>query len=458
MAHPVPDRPAASASSYPAAEESYSAPSIASDPLSEEQKRRIYKFVQSYLISDRDTEVSTYRGQQTVKAPLIPMCTDEANSKTYDSFDPEALERTRAAVDDYHVSKGDGKTFEIFRRILKDPRLAAEELGIDATTDPQVFATQMFMKIVIRNTNSHTDFDELLAKYRNKMGSERGGGGRVPQAISGKNLLLMQNDPVEKLDPRAAPTSLSIVLSHVYFQDQKSFNMSTQIWGVHSRDFARASLKMALTSLYEKEETRHVIDALAALMTREKGNIFFGGVEVEKLMAPYSSGIGIFGQATNNHSIIMAPFLDITTTDLRPESMGTFIHESLHMLFNRILNNTSSPVATGSEEERQLDHALDQDRAHRVGITRGELSEQEDKVYNRMVSGLEKNTDYFSPEFRSWNPRHAHLMRVESIVVIMEQVAQGVSVEAIQRVAPNLCAFYLAYCKPMLEDYARAAV
>ena len=446
-------------------ENSYSSPSIPGDPLSLDQKEKIYAFVQSYLLSDVETEVDHYGWRRIVKQPLVGLGDDAAVAKTYDTFDPIGLERSQLAVDGYDRSKADGKTFDAFRKVFKDPRLGSADLGIDGTKDDQVFAAQMFMKVIIKNTNWHKDFEQLLSEYINKMGSAGSEG--EPDAIREKNRLLMENDPVEKQDPRVAQTPLSLLLSNLYFQDQQrvaQYNGNLpdgtllhrgELYGP-TREEVRGEIKKMIVGLYAMEEVKHVIHALTALIKREKANIFFWGDEgrARKLWSPYRFEMGTVGMYLKHHTIIMSGKFDTIAGNLPYGKMGTFVHESLHFLFNRILKNASSPVETGSEQERLLDEALAKDRALRERI-RGntlEFTRHEGSVWGTFKD-LEEG--YFTHGFNPFIPSHLELMRVESIVRIMEQVASGVPLETIRKFAPNLCEFYFTYSKPILERYAR---
>jgi len=428
--------------------ESYSPSPILGDPLSVDQKRKIYEFVQSYLNKDEKTVPPCSSERKAVKPSLIPIEEDEAAvAKTYDSYDPDSLKRTEEAINRYHRSKGNGKTFALFRCILKNPKIASEELGIDSRRDDQVFAAQMFMKVVIKNAHRESDFAKLLSKYNSKISSNRTG--VAPVAISEKYRLLMENDPVEKLRHTSPLTPLSVVLSHTYFQDQLDM----------ARDSVRIGIKDMVVNLAESEETRHVIEALATLMSREKGYIFICGEKMDELAAPYNCSFGgksgtVSFYVQDRHTIVLPPPVD-SKGDLEPSIIsGCFIHEALHFLFNGIVKNQASPVKKGSEEERLLDNALANDRALRPSIKARALTPIERKV----LSEMNDLNLYFLPGFDPENSKHLHLMRVESIVKVMDLLASNYPLEAIQTIAPNLCEYYFAKSKPMLEAYASGAM
>ncbi|MCX6991232.1 MAG: hypothetical protein NTX49_09265 [Chlamydiae bacterium] len=523
------DMPVAGSSSSSGFASTSSRP-ILYDPLDGYQKRKIYDFIQSYLVSDVEEVDDLVGTKKTVKIPIVESLQgDKALAKTYDAFDPPALEKAQAAIDKYHASRGDGKTFDAFRRVFKDPRLGYRELDIDPSRADQVFAAQLLMKVVIKNTNKQRDFyasshrvevsrqlisqgssieasvisepcssgiyehmhyydvlQSRISSYNAKIFNEDWSLTGNNCVLKEKNRLLMQNDPVEKQDPAKPLTPLSIVLSHSYFQDQQLILESDldlqdgtllrkgELYGP-TREEVRETIKALVTKLWDSEETRHVIEALAALMTREKGNIIFSGTGAQEdrlwgcyNMKSYKSTIGGYNSRhtifIKSGGLVYESITDPSTSEVTRvlyklnygnNREGTLAHESLHFLFNRIVKNDIQPVKTGSEEERLLDQALAKDRALREQM-KGSIdafTSEERSVWDTIAENLEKG--YFESGFDCSNPDHLPIMRAESIVRIMEQVARGVPLETIRKIAPNLCNFYFTYSKPLLERYAR---
>ena len=207
-----------------------------------------------------------------------------------------------------------------------------------------------------------------------------------------------------------------------------------------------------------------MIEARAFLMAREKGKVFFWGDEKRaiQLDAPYHTlQGGTQGFYASHHTMLMSGQFGckIDPSVVPYVKMGTFIHESLHFLFNQTVRNHASPVKMGSVEERLLDEALAKDRAVRQELKKsiGRFTSEESSVLDTFyeLEDCTEHNSYFPHGFSPDEPRDLETMRSESIVRIMEQVASGVPLQVIRKLAPHLSNFYFTYSKPMLERYAR---
>jgi len=262
-----------------------------------------------------------------------------------------------------------------------------------------------------------------------------------------KGQLLRLDDPVKK---GSIASPLDAILANMHFRTPKeeSYWAANEYYSdfmesrgkAISREETRILLERAMRQLGNSPETKHVVDALGTLIVKERGRIFVAEtLGIGKLGAPF--GISSMGLYAGKRSIFIGRIVDPKSKTVCPAKMGTFIHESLHFLFNRIVNQKSSPVIPGSGEEKELDRALFLDHEHRLNRT--------DKISERFRS-FENDKYYFPKKDFSVN----HTMRVEGIVRIMHLIAEGHSRADVEAAAPNLSKFYFTYSKPLLERYA----
>lgn len=402
------------------------------DPLSSKQKRTIKAFVEKYLLTAK------------LNGPTF-----EALMKTYYTPDLETAKK-----------KLGGPDFTAMRQAFLNPASVADELGLDPNSSEQIFAARMLMKAAIRVQmyRGGGNYGKMLKFYHDKMTTNLGYG--VSETISVKNQMLMANDPVQKLDPlKQNHTALDLVLAHIHFKEPRGAN-----GGGPTREEARAMYKDEITKLWQSPDTKHIIEGLAALIRKENVECFFSEFpgRLGELRLPFvrsNPAPEVQGLYSTKHSICIASLI-LPTSKIDTNQLGTFVHEAQHLLFNKIVQNRSSPVCSGSDEEKELDEALRKDGIHRCirldGISWGKndpLTEAQASVHKVFVSGLEQQKCYFPRGFNASDPEHLHTMRVEAIVRIAELLAEGTSHDDIKELAPNLHAFYLKYSKPLIERF-----
>ena len=225
----------------------------------------------------------------------------------------------------------------------------------------------------------------------------------------------------------------------------------------------REILQAQLRDIYDHPEIRHVMHALAALMRREKGQILFSGNPngVGALGEPYGAASNVLGGVAGfqrNHTVYGASTVNPYESTRSQHSVATFVHESLHMLFGRLIGANRSPVVPGTPEAAALDAALDADRQHRATLDPTKFSYQDRRAHQTMTFDLQLESNYFPGGFNPDNPSHQEIMRTEAIVRPIEQIALGATPEVLEKIMPNLWAFYQEHARPILEGYAAQAV
>jgi hypothetical protein len=443
----------------------YYRPTLQDDPLNDAQKLAIWEFVDRHLFS-KEIERSeweplrkkTFFELDHSRSDVMRVC--RALSKTYDSYDTESLAKIKASFSSQEC-------FEEFRQILRNPAVNADEFHLSRDSKPQIFAAQIFMKVVIQNAHSSHSIQENCAKYCEKMASSRGCS-TGSSAISAKNQLLMQDDPIQRLPQRAVKSPLEVIFAHTFFQvPQMSQTMTmtesdgaireiTTTYGP-TREQTREIMRKLLTDLAENPKVKHVMEALATLILKEKGNIFFGNMSsLGRNYAVHSTVLGgVDGFYNQRHCIMMPHCINEYDSQPLPWKLSTFVHETLHFLFNRLVGNSNSPVKKGTEQEALLDKALKLDREHRKTIDPNQLQQRQKSIWVTLVSQLEKEPTYFRGPagFDPDDADDASVMRAEAIVRIMEQTVNGATDEDFRAIAPNLFNFYYRYSKPLLEQY-----
>lgn len=441
---------------------------LANDPLSDAQKLQIRAFVDSHLLTREDVPILEYSSRKVLgsrkKHLLEGRSCDcfETLAKTRDTHKPETLQEVRQIYESYH-----GKSFDLFRRTFQNPAERASELGLEPNRPDQAYAAQTWMKVLMgKYIDTHGDFNELKARYRNKMASAKGA--NMGYVIGAKKQLLMLADPVQK-PTTTMTTPLDTILANTHFFVPKNTlttttshpekgTSTTQETYTLTREETRNLLKTEFTRLYHDPVLKHVLEALGTLIQKEGGHILisgsmFGPADLGKPYHVQTSMLaGTHAFYNYRHTLILASLINPYTKSLLPDCIGSFIHEALHFLFQQIVKNHSSPVAAGSPEEKLLDDALSKDRAHRKTIDPNRLCGPQASVWATLVTHLEENPEYFrSGGLIQIIPED--VMRSEAIVRVMEQVASGVPLEAIRAIAPNLCDFYFTHSKPLLEKF-----
>jgi hypothetical protein len=442
------------------------------DPLSDESKEKIKNFVESFLLTDEKIEYQDW-GQNCTRVGKVLESKDlsrqyemnKALTKSYDSFDPPALELAKEAMTP--------EKFTFFRNAVKDPSFAAKELGINPDSPQEVFAARMFMKELFNyGIRTNRCLGDVHGRYVLKMASYRGRDYNQ-KTISGKNKLMMNGDTLAKPIVGTPSRPVDVLMANTYFKEPKMVQTSTstsasgertkteETFGP-SREEAREIMKEEFEKLAVAPHTKHVIEALGTLIAKEKGQLLFSSVPygVGDIGASYGATSTVLGGTggfyNNNHTIVMPSMINAFDSTVIYGHAGTLIHESLHFLFNRIVGNQSSPAKTDSEQEKLLDQAIELDRKHRQDVGQKSLSRGGHRVWHTFVTQLEQDACYFhGQEYNPSNPGHQTTMRAEGIVRIMEQLAEGRTEAEIQEVAPNLFKYYFEYCKPMLEQYTQ---
>lgn len=425
---------------------------LINDPINDEQKQKIRNFVNGYLLTDED--VLDFSKTTSRKITIFEKAghydyVGKILSKTYTSCEPNKMKQLQEICD----SSCGQRSFEIFRRVLRNPAEKAEEFGLDPRRPDQIFAAQMFMKtVIVANDYTNDPYTQQFwycnrmssAKYIQQVPNKQGA------EISKKNRLLMQGNPVQKFDRTKLYSAFDVVLANIHFETGERYFSEQERARV---TMLREEIKKMAVSLWENPEIHHVIEALGTLLEKEKGNIFITSKKnLQNLSKMHGIETGDSCYTTLKHSVFLNIY-DSESDSILIDGYGSFVHECLHLLFNRLLLNRSSPVINGSSESTLLDEALKKDQEYRNTLDVSNLTPEEFSVWETFVDHLEWNLTYVPGKLDWSNPVHVHNMRVESIVRIMAPAAQGIPLESIQKIAPNLFDFYFQYSKPLLEKY-----
>ncbi|MCX6990032.1 MAG: hypothetical protein NTX49_03045 [Chlamydiae bacterium] len=426
------------------------------DPLSNDVKKAICDFVTSHLVTNWTRDLITHPTDQAQKG-LLDL------SKTYKPVDP-AYE---AVINAYQRAIGHPeRTLTRLHEAVKKPSIEAAVLGLTPQNRQQIYAAAIFMKAVIRNPTA--SLETIQRAYVRKITKTNESSGVFP--ITEKHKLIM-NSPVCELS--AEPKAIDILMANTYSAPTRF------IPGESSEPLIRGFFN----ELLENKETSHVMHALAIFFQQQKGNILLSGSDIDITSHIFSSKVDGRRGCVRSHTIYLRGIDDLIGDGLaaihrsafslineesniaRPgAAMGarmaesaltefkkTIVHEASHYVFWHIVGNDASPVSGALELE--LDKALAADRRHRDSYSESSADLRYQGIYKSLVIDLERSEHYFPGGFNPETKEHLHLMRLEAIVRIMEQVAGGVSLEHIQQVAPNLCKFYFTHSKPMIERY-----
>ncbi len=461
------------------------------DPLTIEQELRIKEFVDGYVLHPTKSDAK-YIVNDRIFGFEPPTNRDASKlqkiSKEYMRSKESRTEVKKILFgqnDQDLSSKEAEEKLQKLENVIDNPGIMAKEFGIDKKDHSQIFAAKTFIKAILKSTRifapSFYSFHSVYDIYRSKMAT-RGAidytlrGAIDPTLISLKNQLLMENDPV--LAPSKVKNDLDLLLSNIYFQTPSKpvvtdFKVENDIVVSKTtkpvfmpREKAKELIKEALRDTFKKPDLEPVLGAIAALIRKEKAQVFMaGGMKPsddydsktgKSLAAPYGKhtddGVGFYAE---HHSIFIGNIV-LESGNYNLDRIGTLVHESLHLLFNRIVGNNSSPVEPDSKAEEALDRAIFADIKHRKSIDRALLSWKEKKAYELFVDYLEEHKGYFRGD--NFNPdkkRDMSIMRREIIVRPMQLIAEGVPEEAIKKIAPNLWKFYKQYSEPLLKKYAK---
>lgn len=398
----------------------------------------------------------------------------KALSKTDDRYSQEYRKMAQAVVEQTLKDSSEipekQRSFEFLRQVVKDPTLIAEDLGIDPTKQDKIAAAQIFLKNAIQyyhdyekqGKSEEDEFELIVGDYWKQLI------GNYPDEedrVSAKQRMLFANDPVKKLNSRNKnPSSLDLVLANIHFESVpdvfkivKALDQDTEVDLTPTREEIREILATNIKDLWEDPLTHHIIEALAKVIKEEKLNVFVSGYLAGSVGEFQMSSFGKYNLETmgfygNHHSI----YLSFPFTRFKSAWKGLFTHEATHLLLGRIVQYFSSPVKPGTKVEKELDKSLDSDMEHRKTLKIKNLTEDQKVVWEAFVNNLEQHPAYFGNNgFDPTNPKDLHTRRVEAIVRIMECYAQGVSLEDIKAIAPNLYEFYFKHTKPLIEKYTQ---
>ncbi len=403
---------------------------IIHDPLTYEQKQQIYTYIYDEYFKGKDNSGPRI---DAIYKPYFgtPYCAPYLDrvKKIFD-FQESFWEQNKWLFGLEKDSESRGKDllgeepFAELQEAIKDPRIKAAALGIDPNNLSQVYAARIFIKAIIKCDNPHK-LEEVTVKYARKIAGKTG-------RMTDKNRLLIVNDPVQKLGPN--PSSLDIVLANTHFQTPHFRNVPTKF----AREQSKGLIKRKLCSLYTDPEKRYLIDCLAALIRTEKGQVLISDCKnsLGELATDKLEESSISGKYNGHHTLFISSMQS-------PRSLGIFGHELLHMLFDHI------PFFFEFFRD-PLDKAIQKDRELRKDLDFEKLDKHERIAYESVEKQLEKNKDYFP---NGYDSRNISLMHIEAIVRPMQNLIDGVPPAALEKVMPNLWAFYRNQALPALKAF-----
>lgn len=121
-----------------------------------------------------------------------------------------------------------------------------------------------------------------------------------------------------------------------------------------------------------------------------------------------------------------------------------------------MLKNNACPFEKENEEQQLiLKQALENDKKTQEDLNLNVLTPSQAKVLKRFNQLYQNQIDFGTFGFDPTNPDHQTKLYTEAIVIVMEQIAEGISIEDIKKIAPSLCDFYYSYSKPLLLKYVQ---
>ncbi len=413
------------------------------DPLNIHQQLKIKEFIDGYILTPKNENTPYVHNNEITDFELIP---DAARLVDTLSKKQNRTEETRSKL------KTTQKKLHILEKVLDNPAIMAKEFGIDETNHAQIFAAKKFISAILRSaqgskTSTYT-FISVYESYKNKMVTRGHTRGLKRDMISLKNQLLMENDPL--LSPTKVQTDLDRIFANFFFQNPQNSTIS--------RENIREDIKNVLQELFEKEQLKPVLCALITLIQKEKAQFFMSNhlTTPYELTFPYLPDLGVGGVYANARSVFFGSIIMEIEKEsyINPGRVGDFAHESMHMLFNVIVGNESSPVKSGSSEEKMLDQAILADIDHRKSLDQSEFSPMEKYGWATFETNFFDEL-YFKDGFDPKNKSHMQTARVEVIVRPIEFIAVGASEETVKKFAPNVWKFYKTYSEPLLKQYAQ---
>ncbi len=439
------------------------------DPLTIRQQLKIKEFIDGYMLKQKH-EGAEYTYGNTLDAfePKSSHSILTMLSKKYMRTDPGYSFIIKSALFGEKAKSNPQEVHQMLQKleaVIDNPALLSEQFEINPNDRLQIFAAKTFIKAALKNCyasyshpSSHYTFVSVHESYRSKMA---GRGNLNSDPISRKNRLLIENDPV--IHPKEIKTDLELILANTYFETpvvQWTMivnGINTIYAATTNREVARDILKKTFQELFTMPALEPIMRALAALIRREKAQIFISGFpeSVGALGAPYKITTTTFGFYARHHSLFVKSLINPRTNSIENNAKGTIIHEIQHLLYALIVKNGCSPFKSGSEEEKIYTKALLADIEYRKTVDMKKLSPDELSVWKSLVTDLEENNFYFGGKpFDPNNEIHMHTMHVEAIVRPWEQKAMGISDETIKNIAPNLWGIVNSYSKKIFHDYA----
>ncbi|CEG57538.1 coiled-coil domain-containing protein [Legionella fallonii] len=457
------------------------------DPLSTEQKTKIidyfYKF--RYAMLKNKEPLINFNGRKSVGVIALHVLYGQFGFDHFNNFSEAQKNELIRECDNLPsspINLGEKISFEEFFAAFYNPEIKANEFGIDINDHTQIYATKLLISAVltsgieVKNDNymdstfnrSTNPYKVSTQRYRDFLCEVNEKGDYL---IKVRHKLLLDNDPIQKHDLNKMSSSpLDLLLAHTYFQTGVWGTMTShdpitkqkitkELW--QNREEHRQLINKELTRLYNDPKTNLVIAALGIALHEAKANILFSGSNLHcgSLGRERGKGAGTAGFYDSlNKVIISNSIINSYNNNIDSTHIGTLIHEGLHFLFDHILKRESSPVIAGSEEERELDRAIIEDQKYRKTLDENTLTSSERSVWTTVVHHLEKEPSYKldSTNIDNCIYKTGHTMRVEIIVRPMEQIAFGISENAIKKVMPTVYRFYKEKCVPLLEQYVNS--
>lgn len=447
---------------------------IINDPLSLDQKLKIidYAFQFRYATLKNDPPPIMIAGQTIRPADLLDVFTQKGNYRNLNSkeLNDIAIEADKLAFSPVQMGE-ESTTFESFRTTLQNPANKAVELGIDENNPAQIYAARILMESVFKaqlrvqndllpksyGNYSSSPYRDCLGAYRDTLCNEDFRHIQTNQKISGKHALLMKMDPIQPLKKSHPVSSLDILLSNTHFETGVWMRtMLKDRWheDVQDREQYRQLIKNEITRLYNEPHTHHVLAALGEIMRAEPHHLLISKVPMStgNLGAIHHAGSGTAGFFDNSDTIVSRGFVNPADQKIDYGNLGSVTHEALHLIFQKILSNRTSPISTPAEAQ-ELDALIDADQKLRQNMNRATFTSDEKKIWTAVVENLENEKSYF-PSGQSEEGRR-HIMRAEIIVKPMELIASGCSEAAIKKMMPNVYDFYQKKSRPLIESWIK---
>jgi hypothetical protein len=459
---------------------SYEMYMVENDPLTYEKKNKIIDFTYQfyYATQKKDSGLVCF---EELSIPASELYLAFTRSKPYQALSEQQIRGLAKAADALPyspISLGENGSFELFYDVLSNPEQHAETLGIDANRYSQAYAASILMRTVFNSSiwvtepgayvASSNPYANAFAQYRHELCDNNLAHRQTGHTITGKHALLMRGDPIQRiLETNSQPTSLDSLLAHTHFTPgrwSKTSGLAVQIDEhgkeiypkdtVEYKEEYREFIRAELTQLYKHPDLHHVIATLGEISKQHNKYLLFAShpISVGQLGAIHNMRLGNVGFYDGSDSIVSAGIVEPSTLTVDKNNLGTVVHEALHLIFDLLVKNGSSPVKT-PEETMALDQAILADQQHRQALDHAALNDDEKAVWGTVIDDLENTKSYFSG--CTTEEQKQNVMRIEVIVRPMERLAAGNSEASIRKVMPHVWEFYRKHCRPMIEDYLR---